>query len=213
MERLKTVLAAIEPCGSLIDIGCDHGKLCLEALRLGRTKSVTACDISLPSLNKAKALLTANGYSDDSDEVRFVCADGQAALAARSYDTAVISGMGGHEIIHILSGIMPKTLVLQPQNAADTLRRYLNGSGYRIDFDRVCKDGGKFYDVIRAVPGQQTLSVAEYEWGAFAMTVVNEVLIEKLLYRKKLLSGFAQTEENKSKLLLITEVLLWQTSQ
>ena len=88
-------------------------------------------------------------------------------------DEVLIAGMGGHEIVSILShkrhGFMPKRFVFQPMHDSEKLRRYILENGGYIERDFTFRDV-KFYDVIvggRATSEKQTAPYtdAEYEFG------------------------------------------------
>ena len=74
-KRLQTALDLLPGCRLAADIGCDHG-IAAEALLCQRKcQKVLACDISAPSLEKAKARQTRAGVAAQSE---FYCSDGLA---------------------------------------------------------------------------------------------------------------------------------------
>ncbi len=204
-NRLKTVFSFIPNCESFIDIGCDHGKLCQQVLSFGRAKHVTACDISAPSLNKAKQLL--------GDKAEYLLLDGATALKLKTYSCVAICGMGGMEIIRIIKDSKNPVLVLQPQTDVLSLRRYLINNGYKIVEDEVTFVANKPYDVIKAELGKMSLTDAELYFGAFALTKKSDLLIKKLVSLKDKILTYKQTQINKTKLKIIEEILSWQTSR
>ena len=65
-----------------------------------------------------------------------------------------IAGMGGEEIVKILSdGFLPPKLVLQPMKKAEKVRAFLLGRGYALLRDHTFYADKKFYDLIKAVKG------------------------------------------------------------
>ncbi len=146
-RRLQMALDLVGHTGTLADVGCDHGKLCVCACVKGIAQRAVAVDISAPSLAKAERL--AAEY-----EVALVLrhADGLTATAQDGVDTAVIAGMGGMETARILAlaTYCPPRLVLVPHKNVDVVRRYLKLAGYRIDRDLVLQDGGHWYTAIAA---------------------------------------------------------------
>ena len=159
-KRLQTLLSALTPCRKLADVGCDHGYLSKAALDSGLAEAVVVSDISSPSLEKARALLAPYG-----ERVRAVVCDGLPKVDA-DCDQVVIAGMGGEEIISILSSapFLPSRLVLQPMKNADKLRKRLLLLGYRIERDYVFKDE-KFYTLIAAVKGEDAYTDDEIFFG------------------------------------------------
>jgi tRNA (adenine22-N1)-methyltransferase len=116
-------------------------------LKNGLCDRVIFSDISKGSLAKAEKLLAA--YVEDGRATP-VLGDGFFGVP-KDTEQALIAGMGGHEIVQILSndryGFIPKYFVFQPMLNPDLLRRYLVKNGARILRDFTFFDG-KFYDVI-----------------------------------------------------------------
>lgn len=146
-KRLTAVVDEVEG-KSLADVGCDHGKVSVECLLRGKVERVIACDVSPKSLQKAVDLAKLLQV----DGIEFRVGDGLQVINDSEADCVVIAGMGGMEIISILShapqGI--KRLVLSPHRNAIELRRFLSERGIYIAKDFIIKDGAKFYDVIVA---------------------------------------------------------------
>ena len=126
----------------VVDLGCDHGKLGARCAEEGMR--VTLTDISQKSLQKARELFKSLGLDGT-----FVCADG---LEGIDYTNAlvVIAGMGGCEMIRILSAHKPDYLVLCPHKNAEKLKDFLVEDGYKIIADTITKEGKKFYNIISA---------------------------------------------------------------
>lgn len=146
MTRFNAVCSALERCATFADIGCDHGYYTEYMLKNGLCDAALVSDISAPSLKKAETLL--KDYIS-AGTVKAACADG---LNAADKDTSLvlIAGMGGMEIIKILSeGFIPKKFVLQPMKDSPKLREFLIGRGAKLTLDASFFDGGYFYDVIK----------------------------------------------------------------
>ncbi|MDE6361815.1 MAG: class I SAM-dependent methyltransferase, partial [Clostridia bacterium] len=78
--------------------------------------------------------------------------DGLQVIDDGEVSCVVIAGMGGNEIMSILSHIPQgvKRLVLSPHRNTVELRRFLSEKCIYIDKDYIVKDGRKFYDIIVA---------------------------------------------------------------
>lgn len=204
MKRLEKAVSLIDRCGTLADIGCDHGYVSLYAVRNGLAENVWAADISAKSLDKARRLM------ENEHNVSFFVSDGFSGLPYVPSE-AVILGMGGMEIIKIISGERrPDTLVLQPQNHAYDLRETLGTIGYKIVADTCICERGRYYDIIKAVKGTGgTLCEEKLLFGAFC-DEKNPVLLARLEREEKKLSGYKQTEYNLKKLRAVKEVIEWQ---
>lgn len=146
-KRLATVVNEVDG-KRLADIGCDHGKVSVACLLAGKVEKVIACDISEPSLNKAIDLAKRCKVNN----IEFRVGDGLNVIKDGEADCVVIAGMGGKEIISILSYLPQgiKSLVLSPHKNVIELREFLSDKCIYIDKDYIVKDGKKFYDVIVA---------------------------------------------------------------
>lgn len=155
MGRIEELCALIEPCKSFADVGCDHGYVARHVLKSGKCRNVLITDVSAKCLAKAEKLLA---EFIESGSCRAVCCDG-LALVPKDTEFVLIAGMGGEEIIKILTeGFIPEKFVFQPMKNADKLRKFLLDGGCKITYDGVFKDE-KFYFVIK---GERNGGSAEY---------------------------------------------------
>ena len=150
--RLGTALALLPRAETLVDVGCDHGRLCLAALRKGQFRRAVAVDISEASLDKARALFAKSGLTAE-----FIRADGLASLDLASYGDYVVAllGMGGELIADILkkgasAAQSAKALVLQPMGGERELRSFLCENGYAVSDEASVLDAGRYYQLILA---------------------------------------------------------------
>ena len=161
--RLERAISLIPISHVIADVGTDHGQLALEVLRRGIAERVIATDISLMSLKKAEKLIVSMGYEDFAD---FRCGDGLSVIREGEIDLAVILGMGGMEIMKILSfSNLPDTLILSPQHDTLALRDYLVNHGFMIAHDETVLSQGRYYDVIKAIRGGDSLTESERYFG------------------------------------------------
>lgn len=145
MGRIEELCALIEPCGSFADVGCDHGYCARHVLQSGKCGNVLITDVSAKCLAKAEKLLA---EFIESGRCRASCCDG-LALVPEDTEQVLIAGMGGEEIIKILTeGFIPRKFIFQPMKNAPKLRRFLLTHGCKITYDGVFKDG-KYYFVIK----------------------------------------------------------------
>lgn len=159
-KRLGAALKFID-CDTLADVGCDHGKAGIAAIRTGRAKRVIMTDISEKSLSKARS--SAEYFGIDAD-----CrvGDGMTVLAPGEADCVLIAGMGGNEIMHILDEGLNKCgkYVLVAHRDVPKLRVYLAERGFCLSADTVVKDGGKFYNVLAAERGGGVVPTGAALW-------------------------------------------------
>ena len=168
-KRIDTLCSLLSPVSLFADVGCDHGYCTEYMLKNGLCERAIVSDISKGSLEKAKTLLA----SYLATGVATAVLGGGFVGVPKDVDEVLIAGMGGGEIVGILSdkkfGFMPKRFVFQPMHDAPKLRRYILENGGYIERDFTFEDG-KFYDVIvggRAGEAFASLpySDAEYEFG------------------------------------------------
>ena len=155
-KRLEKLVSVLPKCEALADVGCDHGYVGIEALARGIAQRVIFVDVSAKSLDKARQ----NCPDEYLPNAEFVCLDGLGDLQA---DCAIIAGMGGLEIISILTAAkcLPKKLVLQPMRNQRDVRSYL-ANHYEILTDEKFYDY-KFYDVIVATLCDKPTTLTEWE--------------------------------------------------
>ncbi len=165
-KRIDLICSCLRKAKTFADVGCDHGYCSQYMLEKGLCERAILSDISEGSLQKAKALLAE--YIADGRAVA-VLGDGFVGVP-KDTEEVLIAGMGGSEIISILSdekyGFIPQYFVLQPMHDSEKLRRYLLEKGVTILRDDTFFDG-KYYDLIigESKAGKENYSDAEYEFG------------------------------------------------
>lgn len=168
-DRLQACCNYIAPGDQVADVGTDHGYLGIWLLTQGIAQSVIASDIGEGPLSAARANAERFGCTE---KMTFCLSDGVENIP-RDFDTLVMAGMGAHTMVHILSSApwlqSPRyRLVLQCQNKAHLLRRFLSEGGWHIRREQLVSDGRFLYCVLEAVyqpghsltPGQCWLSPA-----------------------------------------------------
>ena len=183
-KRLKTLCSLLESAETFADVGCDHGYCSLYMLENGLCERVIFSDISKGSLQKAKTLLAP--YVE-SGKATPVLGDGFFGVP-KDTEEVLIAGMGGSEIVSILSdktyGFLPARFVFQPMHDGEKLRRYLVEQGAQIERDFTFFDG-KFYDVIVGKKSKRAGQVcdysdAEYEFGKENLKTFPKAFREKI---------------------------------
>jgi len=164
-DRIEELVSAIPYTDTFADVGCDHGYVAEAMLKSGKCKKAYVSDVSEKCLEKAKKLLS--GFIS-AGSAEAVVSDGFEKLP--ECDCALIAGMGGEEIIKIVSaaaekGVLPDTLVLQPMKNFDRVRDCCVKNGYKIKKDYVFYVKDKYYFLIAAERGEDLLSDEEREFG------------------------------------------------
>ena len=134
-KRLKEICAHIPKCAVLADVGCDHGYCAQYALESGLAQKVYITDISEKCLEKAISLL-----QKEIDEGRCIPLVGDGLSVLPEPAAVLIAGMGGEEIIKILTGQLPPIFLLQPMKNSEKLRRFLLERGANITLDYTFED-------------------------------------------------------------------------
>ena len=179
MDRLEKIAQRL--VGPVVcDVGTDHGRIPLLALHREDITKVIATDISEKSLEKCRIAIQDHPRKD---AVELVVTDGLVGIDTTELSTIVITGMGGHTIMGILEGAVQEGkplshLILSPQKGEEEVRRYLHEHGFTIEEDTWIFDAGKFYTLMRAVPGKQVYEEAiYYRYGKQAVEERNPVLL------------------------------------
>ncbi len=183
-KRLKEIFSVIPVCGVFADIGCDHGYITKAMLDEKKCKKAIASDISEKCLEKAKKLL--NEYIDMGSCTAVVSNGFENIL---EFDTALIAGMGGEEIISILekAKTLPENLILQPMKNVDKVRRYVTENGYKIQRDYVFESENKLYDLIVLKKGKDSLLEEEILFGRDNLKKPTESFYKRLNDRLNLI--------------------------
>ena len=210
--RLEKIAELCGRCVSFADIGTDHGRLGAYMLQTGLCERVQFIDISEMSLMKAKRLLSTLGLAG---KASFLVGDGAKALAEKA-DVAVIAGMGGETISGIIARgrdeLADARLVLQPNVAAEDVRRQLTESGYAIRDEAVVRDGRRLYIIIAAEPGSMELNDMQLTVGPVLMEKKPDTLFEYADFRirvaKKAMAELEKGGHDGSR--LAAELALWE---
>lgn len=169
-ERLRAVFELMGTAEHAVDVGCDHGCLSGALVTSCRAKRVTASDISPASAKKAAELARELGIEEI---MRVVCADGLSCLEKPEPGVKIaVCGMGGELIAKILAAAprvvsQAALIVMQPMRGEAELRRYLFENRFRIADERVVLDGGRYYQVIAAVPNERDEIPSGFPKGFF----------------------------------------------
>ena len=180
-KRLNRVLDLVEPVESIGDIGCDHGYISYALLEEHLAEKVIASDISAPSLEKARSLLSSS-FPKESFDIRL--GDGLKPMLLGELNAAIIMGMGGRLIADIIENDRKKAdfldyLILQPMQGAEDLFDYLNASGYALIQSDLVEERGKFYPVLKVKIGEGS----SIDWKRFACHEEFISMVEKELKR------------------------------
>ena len=159
-KRLTKVENLIEPAAFLVDIGCDHGFLAIDLIKSGKVKKALCTDIKEGPLMRAKEHIEEYGLDE---QIKTLLSDGLLTLVDNkskftpeemNFDTACICGMGGLmgiKIIFEADEFFRKMdcFYLQLQSDLDLVRLFLGFFGYKILFEDMVYEEGKYYTVLK----------------------------------------------------------------
>ena len=163
-KRQQAIVSLCEKHKTSIDVGCDHGYVGAELLKLEKTEFLIATDISEKSLLKAQKLFQKEKFKN----AKTVCANG-LDFENSFAEQIIIAGMGGKNITDILENYKHKDkilrLILQPMKEVALLRKYLNKNNFFIEKDIVICDKKKFYHIFSVRQGKQNLKSINIHFG------------------------------------------------
>ncbi len=204
-ERLLKAANMFPACAYGADIGADHGRLSCYLLA-NKCERMFVSDLSAPSLEKAKRLLRLHGFADRAD---FCVCDGLNGLEQQA-DAIAILGMGGKTIAQILqSGKETRqgaTLIVSAHTELGILRHCISAIGYHIDEEQIAHAGGRYYIIIRALPGERSYTEKEMLIGPYLMEKGGEHFMDYLAWRRDVLKC-ENTEQGRRHLDMILEVM------
>ena len=165
-KRLLAVARYVKNNDSVADIGSDHGYLPIYLAKNYMLKGLYASDNK-----KGPYRRLLKNVVDAGLENSIICdlADGLEHLPA-SIDTLVIAGMGGEQIIDILSNDADKLknikkILLIPHVQAKEVRQALNQWHFMIKAEEIVEEDGHFYSLIIAEPGEEKLRIDQAIFG------------------------------------------------
>ena len=145
-KRLEQVATMIPPCQTVADVGTDHGFLAVALIEKEIARQVIAIDVNRGPLESAKRFVKERRLEG---HIECRLGDGLAVTTAGEIDCAVICGMGGELMQHIIS-VGPELLqiyVVQPQSHREELKKFLVAQGYGITDEQCLQEGKQYYDI------------------------------------------------------------------
>lgn len=203
-KRLEAVAELVTPGYKVADIGTDHAYVPIRLVLEGKSPSAVAMDVNEGPLLRAEEHIREYGLENVIGTRR---SDGLKELKDNEADSMIAAGMGGALIIRILSEGFEKAAgmkecILQPQSEIGRVRRYLIKNGFSIEKENIVCEEGKYYPMMRAVPGkkeQVPYAEEEYEYGRLLLENRHPVLLEFLrretAVREKILEQLTGKEE------------------
>lgn len=192
MDRLELIASLSKGSHTLLDVGCDHAYVLIKALTKYQVQQGIASDINDGPLKVAKQNVIKNHLED---RIQIVKSDGLKDVNI-SFDTVIISGMGGNLIRDILDNskekIKGKKLILGPNNDQRLVRDFLMQQEFLIIDEYSIIDMGKYYEIIVAIPGLIKYEDYELEFGPILLKKKEPAFLSHYKEKEELLTKVIQ---------------------
>lgn len=179
-KRLLAIANLIDDNSKVADIGCDHGLVSIYLAMNKQNISIIASDINQNALDNA--IKNINKYHLE-DKIK-VCLSNGLDNINDEIDTIIISGMGGHTIVDILTNNQEKlntvnNIIIQSNNDIEYVRRKIVKLGYYISKEELILDKNIYYTVILFTKGKKKYTNKEYYFGPILLKENSKIFIEK----------------------------------
>ena len=179
-KRLLAIANLIDDNSKVADIGCDHGLVSIYLAMNKQNISIIASDINQNALDNA--IKNINKYHLE-DKIK-VCLSNGLDNINDEIDTIIISGMGGHTIVDILTNNQEKlntvnNIIIQSNNDIEYVRRKIVKLGYYISKEKLILDKNIYYTVILFTKGKKKYTNKEYYFGPILLKENSKIFIEK----------------------------------
>ncbi|MBQ3213586.1 MAG: tRNA (adenine(22)-N(1))-methyltransferase TrmK [Clostridia bacterium] len=190
------------------EIGADHGYITKQLFEQKKIEFAYLTDISKKCLQKA-----VDNFNNNT-QCMFCIGNGLQALKQENIwinnskkqdinpQQIIIAGMGGNEIIQILSQTEAKAysnFVLQPQRNVVELRNFLIENNFEILSDTLVKEGKIFYFVIKTkkTDKKSSLTLDELMFGKTNLAQPNKYFLEYLNFEEEKLLNILKNKKVK----------------
>ena len=179
-KRLLAIANLVDDNSKVVDIGCDHGLVSIYLAMNKQNISIIASDINQNALDNA--IKNINKYHLE-DKIK-VCLSNGLDNINDEIDTIIISGMGGHTIIDILTNNQEKlntvnNIIIQSNNDIEYVRRKIVKLGYYISKEKLILDKNIYYTVILFTKGKKKYTNKEYYFGPILLKENSKIFIER----------------------------------
>jgi tRNA (adenine22-N1)-methyltransferase len=204
-KRLQKIVSMVPCVKNIIDVGTGHGLIPIALISLGCCDHVLATDKRENPLRITETNIRRYGLEN---KITLQLVDGLSGIHDFSADCVILSGMGGMEMISILSSslITPPILLLQPQKSLTELREYLSVNGYEIRREAVLNDRGRFYVIIEAFYTEKKQRLTLLEQVVGPQILKDPSVLSKAYLRHVYKSVVAQQRKNQTLCAIAKEI-------
>ena len=201
MNRMKVIASKISPYKKIADVGCDHGYLIIEALKLNSDIKAIAIDNKKMPLESCKSNMIKYGYIDN---VRFSLSSGIVDIDDDT-ECVVIAGMGGILITEILSANLRnvKRFILAPNKDEINVRKHMLTLGFDIIDEKIVYEKDKYYQIIvfDKVDKVKSYNEDELTYGPLLISKMEETFIQYMNFEySKYMRIINSTDNNIDKI-------------
>ena len=189
-ERLEKIASLVSDDIVVADVGTDHGYIPVSLLEEKRVKRAILSDINRGPLNNAKEEIQKKKL-ENLTELRL--GGGVSVLKPGEADEIIIAGMGGILISDIIrEGFdvckAADKLILQPMQAPEELRRYLNENNFEIINEHIVNEDFRIYEIIETryvETGVEKIDEIYYEFPEILIDRKEPLMKERILKKIK----------------------------
>ncbi len=149
MNRIERLASLCKGSSTICDMGCDHAySLVIAIEKYGSSKGL-AVDVAKGPLENAKKTIRQHHLEH---QIQTICSNGFEHVNLDSFDTLLMSGMGGLLMMDILKPVIDqmhdKTMVLEPHSDIPMVRRFLVDNGYCIQDEVAMVEKDIYYEML-----------------------------------------------------------------
>lgn len=163
-ERLQQIADFLPEGQSFVDIGTDHGYLPIYMAERGKSPYIILADINEGPMEIARAHVNQylpefkpNGdvyKNNKGGTIKLVKGNGLEPIVVEPVENCVIAGMGGLLIASIIEAELEKaihfsSLILQPRNAQDKLRRFLYEQEFVVLEEALVRENQFIWEIVK----------------------------------------------------------------
>lgn len=200
LDKRLMMVYNLMPGGVVCDIGTDHCKLCVHAIKEGKAPYAFGTDVRYGPLEAARRTVDEHSLKN---KILLFQSDGFRNIPSfvfKRTDVFVIAGMGGELIASMLiDRVIEKPMVLQAMTGCDELCEFLHKNGYNILTRDFCDDGVHLYNAFLV-----KYDGIERETNYFAGAVKNQAFykhlnreIERMNYARECLFQAKHPDEKR----------------
>lgn len=188
-KRLFDITNHLNKDETIIDIGCDHGLLAIYLIKNNYYDNIYISDNKKTALNSA--INNVNKFNLE-DKITCLLGDGLTVINDKSINTIILSGLGTHTIIKILTNYNIKQInkiVIQSNNHHEKLRVFLESIGFQSVKETVIYEKPKYYVTMSYIRGNKKLTDLQLKYGTHNNKEYYNYQLKELLSIKKKLNN------------------------